>query len=172
MGSGKNSTFAADDILPVVVRSGDTVVVANANDGGTTINYLSGGYNGGVTGTDCSEREHVFDDPWHALSDVRGPCEPDDLRRPVLMAANVNIGSTASPQPADSSMQLEIPAGQTVTVKVVAGGTLSYFNGLNGLNAAASGTITNGSTQTFTTPAWLQPAVSSQSSLQITGGNY
>ena len=29
VGSGKNSTFAADDIIPVVVRTGDTVVVAN-----------------------------------------------------------------------------------------------------------------------------------------------
>ena len=88
------------------------------------------------------------------------------------MTANINIGSTYSPQPADSTIQLEIPAGATVTVNVVAGGTVSYFNTLNGLNSAASGTIANGANQTFTVPSWIQPAASTQSSLQITGGNY
>lgn len=48
---GTDANNAADDIVTVTVRPGDTVVVANNAASAATINYHSRGHGGGVTGT-------------------------------------------------------------------------------------------------------------------------
>ena len=48
---GTDANNAGDHFVPVVVNTGDTVVVANNTNSVNTINYLSAGFNGGNTGT-------------------------------------------------------------------------------------------------------------------------
>lgn len=48
---GSNANNAADDLVTVTVRSGDTVVVASQSTSPNTLNYHSQGHSGGVTGT-------------------------------------------------------------------------------------------------------------------------
>ena len=58
LGLGTDSNFAGDQIIPVVVQTGDTVTVANNTNSVNTINYLSGGFNGGATGTITAGNSH------------------------------------------------------------------------------------------------------------------
>lgn len=72
---------------------------------------------------------------------------------------------------------LVIPAGATITVKNLTGGsTVEYYThhaaGKNGTTSSGSyGTITAGASQTFSTsPAWISSL--GRSSVQITGAGY
>ena len=84
------------------------------------------------------------------------------------MATTINIGSDSA-DPSDDTVVLDVPPGATVTLTVVGGDTVNYY--LNPPDdTGATGTITNGNNQSFTTPAWLTS--NSHSSIQLTGGNY
>ena len=84
------------------------------------------------------------------------------------MATTLSFGSDKA-DPADDTLTLDVPAGATVNVSVVDGDTVNYYLNQPDENGP-SGTITNGSNQNFTAPAWLTS--NSRSTITLTGGNY
>lgn len=84
------------------------------------------------------------------------------------MSTTINIGSDSA-DPSDDTVTLDVPSGATVNVAVVGGDTVNYYTSQPDENGPA-GTITNGSNQNFTAPAWLTS--NSHSSITLTGGNY
>lgn len=79
-----------------------------------------------------------------------------------------DIGDKATVLQQDAQyLALSVQAGATVTVKNVAGDTLTYYNNQT---SGATGTIAASSSQSFTAPAFLSSA--GRSSVQITGTGY
>ena len=83
-----------------------------------------------------------------------------------MFTGDIGDNSGACPQ----IVPLNVYPGATITVTnlTASAGTVSYYN--NGLDAGASGTITAGSNQTFTAPAFLTSA--GVSSITISGTGY
>lgn len=85
----------------------------------------------------------------------------------------IECGSgTAASNPADDLISVSVNPGDTVTVKVSAGSTITHYQ--KGHSGGSTGTTTNGSTLTLTTPGthYISTAANGRSSLQISGGIY
>lgn len=84
------------------------------------------------------------------------------------MATTIAFGDDKT-NPPDDTLTLDVPSGATVNVAVIDGDTVNYYL-TQPDESGPTGTITNGSNQNFTSPAWLTS--NSRSSITLTGGNY
>ena len=83
------------------------------------------------------------------------------------MSTTLSFGSDKN-QPLDDVLTLDNPSGATVNVSVIDGDTVNYYT--NGLEAGATGTVSNGSNQNVTVSGFLTS--NSRSTITLTGGNY